>query len=109
MTVVLYFQRWRFWYACQRIGRASERDIVPFALCASDFHGLRGGTGGCRRVLYSAAARLIFMRAGRKDERSIYRFYFERCPFSSHGLGRGRGKEGPAILYSQRLRVLYGC
>ena len=60
-----------------------------------------GGGEGCRRVLHSAAARLVCMRTGRKDERSILFFLSNVAHYS------GGGKEVPASLYSQRRNFLH--
>ena len=35
-------QRWRFWHACQRIGRAMRGNIFPFALSPFSFNELGG-------------------------------------------------------------------
>ena len=86
MPAFLYSQRWHFWYACQRIWKASAMYI--FLVCTSPVQCLRtecrgGGRKGCWRVLISEVVRLVCMLGGREREhigRSVSRIWLFNFP-----------------------------
>ena len=63
----LYSQRWRFWYACQRIERASAWNIFLFALSPFNFHGMGGGKERGVGELYSQRRRFWYAFKGGRE------------------------------------------
>ena len=93
----LYSQRWRFWYACQRIERASAWNILFFALSPFNFHGLDGRKERGVGEFYSQRRRSWYAFQGVESGERVGRSVSRLWPFNFPRPGARVGNFGGSL------------